>query len=318
MRLLVTGAAGFIGYHLSAFCKKMGLHVIGYDNFSPYYDISLKQNREKALYQQGIVVHHADIRNTQFLKKIVESEKITHIVHLAAQAGVRHSISHPEDYVSANLEGFVSILEAARSKPKTKVIFASSSSVYGLNKKVPFEESDTTDKPANFYGATKKAGEMMAFSYHYLYDIPLIGLRFFTVYGPWGRPDMAYYSFTNAILEEKPIYVRNNGQMQRDFTYIDDIILGAYAALYQDVGFEIFNLGNHKPIALMHFISELEKQLGKKAILEILPFEKGEVDSTFADISKSRRMLGFSPKTTLATGLEKFISWHRHYHKQER
>jgi len=311
-RVLVTGAAGFIGFHLCKTLLQKGFHVIGIDNFNHYYDPKLKEDRVKFLDMQ---ILRSDICDREALIKLLKEEKITHIAHLAAQAGVRHSLTHPDDYVASNLNGFVSIMEACRHFPNIKVVFASSSSVYGSNEKIPFQENDKTEQPTNLYGATKKANELIAYSYHHLFNIPIIGLRYFTVYGPWGRPDMAYYSFTRCILEKRSIPIFNNGLMQRDFTYIDDIILGTVSALDYPDKFEIFNLGNNQPIDLMHFISILEKLLGKRAIIDMKPNQKTEVPITFADITKSQKLLNYHPSTKLEEGLMKFLEWFHEYHK---
>lgn len=277
---------------------------MGCDNFNDYYDPELKKLRAKQLTN----IHTLDIKDD--LETLLLENKITHVVHLAAQAGVRHSITHPEKYHDTNLTGFFHLLETLRKMPHIPLVFASSSSVYGLNKKIPFTETDPTDSPANFYGATKKANELMAFSYHHLYKIPMIGLRFFTVYGPYGRPDMAYFSFADAICEEKTIRVFNEGNMQRDFTYIDDIVEGIKSALDYKTNFEVFNLGNNKPEELMKMIRLLEEHLGKKAKLEMLPMQPGEIQTTFADITKAQKFLNFAPKISLEEGLEKFTKWY--------
>jgi UDP-glucuronate 4-epimerase len=312
--ILVTGAAGFIGFHLSLSLKKRKDKVLGLDNFNSYYDKNLKLKREEILKENDISVIHGDIRDTSFLKNLLEKNKITHIVHLAAQAGVRHSLTHPEDYVASNLEGFVSVLEACKEFP-VKLVYASSSSVYGLNEKTPFSIGDTTDLPTNLYGATKKANELMAYAYHHIYKTPMIGLRYFTVYGPWGRPDMAYYKFTKSILENKPLDIFNEGNLQRDFTYIDDIIQGTIAALDFQASYEIFNLGNNKPVKILDLVSILEKKLKKKAILNFLPMQKGEVLKTYADISKSKKLLNFTPKVSIEEGMEEFLNWYQKYHE---
>lgn len=306
-RIFITGIAGFIGFHLAKKLEEEGHFVIGCDNFNPYYDPELKRQRAAQLSS----VIHLDICERDSLEKIIIENEITHVVHLAAQAGVRYSISHPEMYQKANLDGFFHVLEALRNNPHIKLIFASSSSVYGLNQKVPFSETDPTDLPANFYAATKKSNEMMAFSYHHIYGIPMIGLRFFTVYGPFGRPDMAYFSFANAISQGKSIKVFNYGKMQRDFTYIDDIVRGAIQALDFEGSFEIFNLGNNHPEELLKLIRLLEKFLDKKAILEMHPMPEGEILCTFADISKAQKFLNFHPKTQLEEGIKKFTEWFR-------
>jgi UDP-glucuronate 4-epimerase len=310
MKVFITGIAGFVGFHLALFLKRRGDHVVGCDNFNAYYDPALKRARAQLLKEAGIPVLETDIRNPPLLEKAVLEEEITHFVHLAAQAGVRHSITHPECYVGSNLDGFVQILEVCRKHPTMKLIYASSSSVYGLNQKIPFSETDPTDHPASLYGATKKSNELMAHTYHHLYGIPTTGLRFFTVYGPWGRPDMAYFSFTRAILEGKPIQVYNQGQMQRDFTYVGDIIQGTVAAIDLGAPCELFNLGNNQPVDVLTLISLIEKKTGKTAIKQWLPMQPGDVPVTYADISKSQSLLGYRPSTSLEQGIDRFIEWY--------
>jgi UDP-glucuronate 4-epimerase len=313
-RILITGAAGFIGYHLALHLKKRGDFVIGLDHFNSYYDPNLKRSRAAQLQKQGIDVLHADIRERDFLKLLFLRYGITHVAHLAAQAGVRHSMHEPDDYVASNLHGFVSILEACRHFPNLKLIYASSSSVYGLNQKIPFSVDDKTDQPANLYGATKKANEAMAHAYHHLYGISVTALRYFTVYGPWGRPDMAYYRFSRQICDGEPIQVFNRGQMRRDFTYIDDIVEGTAAAIDLGASCEIFNLGNNRPIDLLYLIHLLEEAIGKKAIKELLPMQPGEVTETYADIEKSTRLLGFRPSVPAEEGILRFVEWFKSYH----
>lgn len=310
MRILITGAAGFIGFHLAKKLFKEEL-VIGLDNFNNYYDPALKAKRAEILKDFKIEIVKGDIQDTALLQKLFRQYKITHVVNLAAQAGVRHSFSHPEDYLSSNIGGFLSLLEALKTSPEIKTVYASSSSVYGLNSKIPFSTTDITDKPANFYGASKKAGELMAHAYHHLYGMPLIGLRFFTVYGPWGRPDMAYFKFAKNIDEGKEINVFNHGQMERDFTYIDDIVDGIVSALKTPLKFDIFNLGNHQPVPLLKLIEIIEKSLDKKAALRFLPMQKGEVIKTYADISKSQKILNFQPSTTFHEGMNRFLLWYQ-------
>lgn len=309
--ILVTGAAGFIGFHLSQKLAERGDLVIAYDNFNDYYDPKLKHQRAAILKQKGIQVEQADINNTDLLMTTIQKNKISHIVHLAAQAGVRYSLNNPQAYVKSNLEGFVNILEACRHNSGIKLVYASSSSVYGLNTKIPFSIDDRTDQQASLYGVTKKSNELMAQTYHHLFNIPVTGLRFFTVYGPWGRPDMAYYSFTKAILEGKPIDIYNNGQLQRDFTYIDDIVDGIIASVDLGAELELFNLGNNQPVELKKFVEIIEDALGKKAILNYLPMQAGDVLTTYADIAHSQKMLGFSPKTSLEKGIAKFVDWYK-------
>lgn len=315
-KILITGAAGFIGFHLGIALKQRGDFAIGIDNFNAYYDPALKKHRAEQLMKEGVEILHGDIRDRVFLQRIMMHYGITHVAHLAAQAGVRHSLLAPNDYVDSNLDGFVSILEACRHTPHIKLVFASSSSVYGLNKKIPFSVEDPTDHPANLYGATKKANEVMAYSYHHLYGIPITALRYFTAYGPWGRPDMAYYRFSQQICEGIPIQVFNNGQMKRDFTYIDDIVDGTIGALDLGAPFEIFNLGNNRPVNLRYLIATLEKELGKKAIQEMKPMQAGEVLETYADIEKSQRILGFQPSVSIEEGIARFVDWFKFYYPQ--
>jgi len=309
--VLVTGAAGFIGFHLCRALKKRNDFVIGLDNFNKYYDVHLKNLREEILKKEDIKIIKADINDKEVLDKIIKKNNITHVAHLAAQAGVRFCFDNPSVYVNSNLVGFVNILEVLKNFKDIKLIFASSSSVYGLNYKIPFSPQDKTDNPTNLYGATKKANEALAFSYHHIYKIPMIGLRYFTVYGPYGRPDMAYFKFTKNIIEEKEIEIYNKGDMKRDFTYIDDIIEGTISAIDMVKSFEIFNLGNNKPIKLLDFIEIIEKKIGKKAIKNFKPFQRGEMLSTFADIKTSKKELNYNPKTPIEDGLEKFIAWYK-------
>lgn len=309
-RIFITGIAGFIGFHLALFLKERGDLVSGCDNFNSYYDPALKRARAALLKEKGIPVLESDICDSARLEEVVKRENCTHFVHLAAQAGVRYSLKHPEQYVRSNLDGFVQVIELVRKYPLMKFIYASSSSVYGLNKKTPFSEEDRCDTPANLYGATKKSNELIASSYHHLYGISVTGLRFFTVYGPWGRPDMATYSFTKAILRGEPIQVYNHGKMQRDFTYIDDIVKGTAAAIDLGAACEIFNLGNNHPEELLTLIALIEKMTNKRAKIEFLPMQPGEVLATYADITKSQKMLGFCPTTSLEEGLSRFIAWY--------
>ena len=313
MKIFITGIAGFIGFHLARFLKKRGNDVFGCDNFNHYYDPGLKRRRAQILAQEGISVVETDICNAPLLQKALIDCEITHFVHLAAQAGVRHSIKHPESYVHTNLDGFVQVLEVCRRHPSIKFIYASSSSVYGENKKIPFSETDPTNSPSSLYGATKKCNEVIAYSYHHLYGIPVTGLRFFTVYGPWGRPDMAYYSFTQAILEEKKLPIFNLGNMQRDFTYIDDIVSGITAAIDLGASCEIFNLGNNRPEKLLDLVRFIENKTGKKAQLDLLPMQLGDVPITYANIEKAKSLLGFQPKVSLEQGVNNFIDWYLNY-----
>lgn len=311
--IFLTGAAGFVGYHLAKSLHARGDKVLGYDNFNDYYDVNLKRARAKDLKNLGIEVVEGDICNGDQLEDIMSALRPTHVAHLAAQAGVRYSIENPMAYVKSNLEGFVNILEACRRHPGTSLIYASSSSVYGANAKLPFSVTDETNEQVSLYGATKKSNEVLAASYHHLYNMPVTGLRFFTVYGPWGRPDMAYYSFTKAIMESRPIKVFNFGKLQRDFTYIDDIIAGTVSAIDLSAQHEIFNLGNNKPVPLEHFIDVVEQAIGKKAIREELPMQAGDVPATYADIDHSKQLLGFEPKTKLEDGIPKFVHWYKQW-----
>ena len=324
MKYLVTGSSGFIGYHLvkKLLEEKTNL-VIGIDNMNDYYDVSLKENRKKELEAfSNYTFYQEDIANKQEIMAIFAKERPDYVIHLAAQAGVRYSIDHPDSYIFSNLVGFFDILEACRTYPVKKLIFASSSSVYGANKKVPFATTDPVDHPVSLYAATKKADELMAYAYSHLYHIPVTGLRFFTVYGPYGRPDMAYYSFTRNIMEEKPIKVFNHGDMYRDFTYIDDIILGILKiiplSLEEDENqtfYKIYNIGNNHPVKIMDFIQILEKCLGKEAKKIYLPMQDGDVYETYADIDDLIKDTGFVPKTSLVDGLKQFVVWYLEYYK---
>lgn len=324
MAFLVTGAAGFIGYHLCERLLARDEEVVGIDSLNSYYDVELKKARLARLEgRPGFTFHHLDISDTEAMKAFAAAHpRITHVTNLAAQAGVRHSLSHPRDYVTANLNGFLEILELARHLPKLKhLAYASSSSVYGANAKLPFSADDRVDTPVSLYAASKKANEMMAHSYSHLYGIPATGLRFFTVYGPWGRPDMAAYIFTKAIMAGEPIEVFNNGDMRRDFTYIDDIVAGVVACLghppqtNQGAPHKVYNIGNHRSENLMDFIAILEKACGRKAEIKFAPMQAGDVKDTYADIEATTRDFGFHPSTPIAVGLPKFVDWYRAYHK---
>lgn len=312
-KIFVTGGAGFIGFHLIKHLVKRGDHVVGYDNFNDYYNPELKRERAKILKQLGVEVIEGDICDFNTLNRAIEKHGTTHLVHLAAQAGVRYSLTNPHAYIQANIEGFLNILEVCKIDPAIKLTYASSSSVYGLNTKVPFSITDRTDHQASLYGVTKKTNELMANTYHHLYNISVTGLRFFTVYGPWGRPDMAYFSFTKAILEGRPIDVYNKGKMQRDFTYVDDIVNGTVAAIDLGAACEVFNLGNHQPVEILTFIELLEEAIGKKAKMNFLPMQPGDVLSTYAEIKESHSKLNFVPKTGLKEGLSHFVRWYKEY-----
>jgi UDP-glucuronate 4-epimerase len=314
--VLVTGAAGFIGFHLSKALLEKGNQVIGVDNLNPYYDVSLKKARLDLLKPlQDFVFYKEDIQNLSGLKKIFQKHSIGRICNLAAQAGVRYSLKDPFSYQKSNLEGFLNLLELAREYGITNFVYASSSSVYGDSPKIPFSVDDRADTPLSLYGATKKANELMAYAYSHLFGIPCTGLRYFTVYGPWGRPDMALFLFADAILNDRPINVYNYGRMKRDFTYVDDVVDGTIAALERPFAYEVFNLGNSDPIELMDFIGIIEEELGRKAQKNMMALQPGDVLETSADIGKSKEMLGFSPKTPIRKGIKKFLSWYREYYK---
>lgn len=313
--ILVTGAAGFIGFHVSRKLLEAGNLVVGVDNLNNYYDVSLKKARLDILRPyKDFIFYKEDIQNLLGLRAIFQSHQIDRVCNLAAQAGVRHSLKDPFSYQKSNLEGFLNLLEMAREYGVINFVYASSSSVYGSNTKVPFSEDDRVDTPVSLYGATKKANELMAYAYHHMFQIPSTGLRYFTVYGPWGRPDMALFLFTEAILNKKPINVYNYGRMKRDFTYIDDIVEGTIAALERPSLYEIFNLGNSNAIELLDFIGIIEDELGLEAQKNMMPLQPGDVLETSADIQKSKEMLGFSPKTSIREGIVKFLAWYRdHY-----
>ena len=332
MKILVTGAAGFIGFHLVKKLVSMGHSVIGLDNINNYYDVNLKYARLKQSgidqkdIQHGKKVSAAlpgynfiklDLTGKETLSAIFAEEQFDCVCNMAAQAGVRYSLENPHVYIDSNVSGFLNILEACRAYPVKHLVYASSSSVYGSNEKVPFSVEDATDHPVSLYAATKKANELMAYTYSHLYNIPVTGLRFFTVYGPWGRPDMAYYKFANAISENKPIEVYNNGNMLRDFTYIDDIIEGLIAAINHTPSgsppFAVYNLGNNRPVKLTDFIETLENALGKKAEKIFMEMQPGDVPVTMADIDSTRRELGWQPKTSIAEGLKLFADWFAEY-----
>lgn len=327
--ILLTGAAGFIGFHVAKKLLSRGLAVAGIDSLNDYYDPALKRARIAQIEDhKAFTFHQADIADEQAIRGIMDKyPDITAIVHLAAQAGVRYSLENPHAYAHSNLNGQLVMLEAARHAKKLQhFVYASSSSVYGNATHAPFPETARTNQPVSLYAATKRAGELLTHSYTHLYGFPATGLRFFTVYGPWGRPDMAYFSFTKAILEDKPIKVFNNGDLRRDFTYIDDVVYGVVHAVEKppqtggahvigDAPHRILNLGNHRPVMLGDFITTIEKALGKKAIRENAPMAPGDVYETCADISAARDVLGFEPKTTLDTGIPKFVEWYKGYYK---
>jgi UDP-glucuronate 4-epimerase len=325
--VLVTGAAGFSGYHCALALKARGDGVIGIDNYCAYYPTSIKRARAESLMAEGIYTFEADINERNFLNHILKEYKVTHILALAAQAGVRYAAKDPASYVASNVSGFVQLLEAARScEPMPCIVYASSSSVYGLNTKTPFSEDDKVDNPASLYAATKKANEMMAHTYTHIYGLSLIGLRFFTVYGPWGRPDMAAFSFTQKILKDEPVKIfqgPNESELERDFTYIDDIVAGCLAAVNvitpstkETAQCTLYNLGNKDPVTVTYLVECLESALGKKAIRDYIPMPPtGDVLKTCAEVEKAERDLGYKPTTSLKDGIEKFVEWYRDYSK---
>lgn len=319
-QVLVTGSAGFIGFHVTKRLLEDGVTVVGVDNLNNYYDPNLKKMRSALLERhKNYIFHQLDISEGNEVLDTLGIYKFDKICHLAAQAGVRYSLDNPSLYIKANIDGFITLLEFARKQQIRDVIYASSSSVYGNNTmpKSGFSEEDSVNQPISIYGMTKRANELSAYTYHHLYQMHITGLRFFTAYGPWGRPDMAYYSFTKAIDEGKPITLFNHGKMRRDFTYIDDIVDGVVSALEKAYPLEVFNLGNSQTVELDEFIQSLEKHLGKKAVLNYAPLQPGDVLETFANISHAKDKLGFSPKTKIDEGLGKFIQWYRSYYEEQ-
>lgn len=335
MSLLVTGCAGFIGFHVTLSYLQQGQAVVGVDNLNEYYDVQLKRDRLALLKKYPhFQFHEFDLSNNEELEKLFETQALTHVVHLAAQAGVRYSLHHPHAYVSANIQAFLNILEACRHHRIQHLVYASSSSVYGANTHQPFSETESVDHPLALYAATKKANELMAHSYSHLYQIPTTGLRFFTVYGPWGRPDMALFLFTKNILANQPIQVFNHGNMVRDFTYIDDIVAGIKLAVTHTATgdatwngdtpnpatsrapYRIYNIGNNRPIELMSYIHAIESALGKQALLDLQPLQDGDVPSTNADISLIQHDLGYNPQVNVQTGIERFVDWYLSYYRQ--
>src|SRR3954471_14253923 len=320
MSILVTGAAGFIGFHVATTLLDRGERVIGIDNLNDYYDVSLKEARLAMLREhREFTFAKLDVADRVGIFELVESHSdLRDVIHLAAQAGVRYSLQDPYCYIEANVMGTLVMLEAARRiRGLRGLVYASSSSVYGANTKQPFSVDDPVDHPVSLYGATKRSCELIAESYSRLYGLPLTGLRFFTVYGPWGRPDMAAYLFTRAILAGEPIQVFNEGRMARDFTYIDDIVAGIGAASDRPAAIgehRIYNLGNHRPEQLLDFIGVIERLLGRTAIKRLLPMQLGDVPASYADIETARRDLGFEPRVTIETGLAAFVEWYRQYH----
>ncbi|WPP53303.1 NAD-dependent epimerase [Catalinimonas niigatensis] len=334
-KILVTGAAGFIGFHLSQKLCQQGHTVVGIDNLNDYYDPNLKKARLELLKGlDGFSFHKVDLLEKERIDQLFATEKFHYVVNLAAQAGVRYSLVNPYAYIDANVTGFLNILEACRHYPVEHLIYASSSSVYGANTKMPFSVHHNVDHPVSLYAATKKSNELMAHTYSNLYHIPTTGLRFFTVYGPYGRPDMALFLFTKAILEDRPIDVYNNGEMKRDFTYVDDIVEGIVKLLphiaapnpkwdgeqpdaaSSFVPYAIYNIGNNNPVKLMDFIGTLEQALGKEAQKNLMPIQDGDVPATFADVDSLIEDVGFKPATPLKDGIQKFVDWYRAYYNK--
>ncbi len=322
---LVTGGAGFIGFHLSKRLLEQGARVIGLDNMNDYYEVSLKEARLAILknYENFSFVK-GDLADKDAIFSLFEKEKPQIVVNLAAQAGVRYSIDNPDSYIQSNLVGFFHILEACRHYPVEHLVYASSSSVYGGNEKVPFSTEDQVDHPVSLYAATKKSNELMAYSYSKLYGIPATGLRFFTVYGPYGRPDMACYKFAKKIMNDEPIQIYNNGDMYRDFTYVDDIVTGIENILCnppqadrQNAYYKVYNIGNNKPEKLMDFVTTLEKYLGREAKKEFLPMQPGDVYQTYADVSELTKDFGFKPDTPMEEGMKRFVAWFKEYYGYE-
>lgn len=333
-KILVTGAAGFIGFHLSKKLCESGWNVVGLDNLNEYYDVTLKFNRLDLLkLDENFSFHKIDLIEKEKIKELFREEKFDYVVHLAAQAGVRYSLINPYSYIDSNITGFLNILEACRKFPVKHLIYASSSSVYGANTKMPFSVHHNVDHPVSLYAATKKANELMAHTYSNLYDIPTTGLRFFTVYGPWGRPDMALFIFTKKIFNNQPIDVYNNGKMKRDFTYVADIVDGIEKLIPKIpepnpdwsgdkpdsassfAPYNLFNIGNNQPVELLKFIEILEKEIGKKAVKNFMPMQPGDVPATYADVDDLSNAVGFKPDTKIEDGISKFVEWYRDYYK---
>jgi UDP-glucuronate 4-epimerase len=334
MRILVTGAAGFIGYHTAARLLDRGHEVIGLDNLNAYYDVSLKEARLARLKErEGFRFLKADLADRTVIEATFAEEKPERVIHLAAQAGVRYSLEHPHAYVSSNVAGFLHVLEGCRHHGIEHLVYASSSSVYGANRKLPFDVSDTVDHPVSLYGATKKANELMAHSYAHLFALPVTGLRFFTVYGPWGRPDMSLFLFTRKILADEPIQVFNFGHHARDFTYIDDAVEGvlrtfdvvaapdpdwrpeAPTPATSSAPYRLYNIGSHSPVGLLDYIMAIEKAVGRKAKIELLPQQPGDVEETYAGVEALKEATGFHPSTPLEEGIRRFVAWYRDYYR---
>jgi UDP-glucuronate 4-epimerase len=326
MQVLVTGVAGFVGYHLAQRLLAQGIQVYGIDNLNEYYDVQLKKDRLAQLTPQaGFQFQFLDLSDRPALTQLFKDHSFDCVVNLAAQAGVRYSIDNPHAYVDSNLTGFVNLLEGCRHSQVGHLVFASSSSVYGVNPKIPFSTSDNVDHPISLYAATKKANELMAYTYSHLYRLPMTGLRFFTVYGPWGRPDMAYFKFVKAIEAGRAIDVYNHGDMQRDFTYIDDIVEGVVrvmhkppssegADLVDQAPYKLYNIGNNQPVTLRKFIEVIEAATGKEAQKNYLPMQPGDVPITYADVDELMADVGFKPSTSIEEGIGRFVEWYRGYY----
>jgi UDP-glucuronate 4-epimerase len=314
LKVVLTGAAGFIGMHCAERLLARGDRVVGIDNLSPYYSVQLKKDRLARLKHAQFSFHELDIADAAALQRIFEAERPDAVLHLAAQAGVRYSLENPGAYVQTNLVGFASVLDACRAQPPRHLVFASSSSVYGSNTKLPWSETDKVDHPVSLYAATKKSNELCAHAYSHLFGLHTTGLRYFTVYGPWGRPDMSAFLFARAIVDGKPIQVFNHGDMQRDFTYVDDIVEGTLRVLDKPSRYAIYNIGNHSPVPLLEYIAILERALGRKAQLEMKPMQPGDVKATYADTRALQQAVGFAPSTPLETGLRRFAEWFKSYH----
>ncbi len=348
MRILVTGTAGFIGFHVANKLLNDGHVIIGFDSVNDYYDVNLKYGRlnaaginlkeGKSYAKLESTIHppycfyKGNLENKEELEDVFKKESIEIVIHLAAQAGVRYSLQNPQAYISSNINGFANILECCRHYNIKHLVYASSSSVYGLNDSIPFKTSDNTDHPVSLYAASKKSNELMAHVYSHLFKIPTTGLRFFTVYGPWGRPDMALFIFTDSIIKEKPVQIFNSGKMLRDFTYVDDIVDGIIKAMNKmpeqnnewkestsdasssSAPYKIYNIGNNKPVNLLDFVEAIEAELGIKAIKEFLPMQPGDVVTTYADITDIKNDLGYSPETSIKDGIKNFINWYKQYY----
>lgn len=333
MKILITGVAGFIGFNLAEKLLEHNLFVMGIDNLNHYYEVTLKENRLKMIENDNFSFHQIDLEDRRAIFGLFEKNKPDVVINLAAQAGVRYSIENPHAYIDSNIVGFVNILEACRHNKVGQLIYASSSSVYGANTSLPFSTSDNIDHPLSLYAATKKANELMAHTYSSLYNIPTTGLRFFTVYGPWGRPDMALFKFTKNIIEGKPIDVYNNGEMLRDFTYVDDIVEAISRLVEKPASpnpewsgdnpdpsssyapYKIYNIGNNSPVNLMDFIEAIEEKVGKKAIKNFMPLQAGDVPATYADVEDLYRTIDFRPQTSIKDGVGKFVDWYIDYYK---